>query len=85
MTVMIGTRLAKEGITMQAVPHIKRQPEEIRELRLSPEEGFVMSRIDGRYDVESILKISPMPSLDARLVFRKLMLNGHIRLNQPYD
>ena len=57
-------------------------PEEIKSLRLSPEEGFVLSRIDGNYDIESILKISPMPPLEAQLVFRKLLHAGHIELLQ---
>ena len=56
---------------------------EIPNLRLSPEEGFVLSRIDGSYDIDSILKISPMPPLDARLVFRELLKEGHIRLELP--
>ena len=43
----------------------------------------MLSRIDGSYDIDSILKISPMPPLDARLVFRELLKEGHIRLELP--
>jgi hypothetical protein len=64
------------------VPQITVSHEEIKSLRLSPEEGFVLSRIDGNYDIESILKISPMPPLEAQLVFRKLLHAGHIELLQ---
>ena len=42
----------------------------------------MLSRIDGSYDIESILKISPMPPLEAQLVFRKLLHAGHIELLQ---
>ena len=31
-----------------------------------PEEGFVLSRINGQWDVRSILKLCPMPDEDRR-------------------
>ena len=65
------------------MPRLSRSETEIPDLRLSPEEGFVLSRIDDSYDIDSILKISPMPPLEARLVFRKLLRDGHITLEMP--
>jgi len=81
----IRTVLEEEGILLKAIPQLNLSPSEIPKLDLSPEEGFVMSRIDGSYDIESILKISPMPVLDARIVVRKLVLDGHINLERPED
>jgi len=77
--------LEEEGILLKAIPQLNLSPSDIPKLDLSPEEGFVMSRIDGSYDIESILKISPMPVLDARIVVRKLVLDGHINLERPED
>ena len=74
--------MKNEGVSLKSVPQVAVTPEEIQALPLSPEEGFVLSRIDGTYDIESILKISPMPRLEAQLVFRKLLRAGHIHLNQ---
>jgi transposase InsO family protein len=74
--------MREEGLSLKAVPQITVSHDEIKNLRLSPEEGFVLSRIDGSYDIESILKISPMPPLEAQLVFRKLLHAGHIELLQ---
>ena len=74
--------MREEGLSLKAVPQITVSHDEIKNLRLSPEEGFVLSRIDGNYDIESILKISPMPPLEAQLVFRKLLHAGHIELLQ---
>ena len=70
-----------EGMSLKAVPVVSVASDRIQDLQLSPEEGFVLSRIDGTYDIESILKISPMPPLEAQLVFRKLLLEGHIQLD----
>ena len=79
----IRQALDEEGIQLNAIPSLNLSQSEIPTLRLSPEEGFVLSRIDGSYDIDSILKISPMPPLDARLVFRKLLKEGHIKLERP--
>ncbi len=41
--------------------------------RFSPEEGFVLSRVNGQWDVRSILKLCPMPEEDALLIFSRLI------------
>jgi hypothetical protein len=51
-------------------------------LNLSPEEGFILTRIDGTSTVGSILKITPVAQLDAMLVFLRLIKAGHIRLGR---
>ena len=40
----------------------------------------MLTRINGSYDIQSILKITPMPQLDALLVFWKLKKSGYIKL-----
>jgi hypothetical protein len=57
--------------------------DELSSQELSPEEGFILSRINGDNDVASILQISPLSELDALLVFWKLLTDGHIRLEFP--
>jgi hypothetical protein len=37
------------------------------------QEGFVLSRINGQWDVRSILKLCPMPELDALSIFVRLL------------
>jgi hypothetical protein len=37
------------------------------------QEGFVLSRINGEWDVRSILKLCPMPELDALHIFARLI------------
>ena len=36
-------------------------------------EGFVLSRINGQWDVQSILKLCPIPELDALSIFARLL------------
>jgi hypothetical protein len=72
--------LEKEGITLKSVPVLAANLQELTASKISPQEGFMLTRINGSYDIESILKISPMPQLDALLVFWRLHKEGHIQL-----
>ena len=47
---------------------------------MSPEAGFILSRINGSYTLESILKISPMAELDALLVLWRLARDGQVTI-----
>ena len=49
------------------------------ERQVSPPEGFVLSRINGQWDVKSIMKISPMKELEVLMVFQKFLKDGVIR------
>jgi len=40
---------------------------------LTPEEGFLLSRIDGKWDVRSILTVTPMNEYDSLRLLKKLM------------
>jgi hypothetical protein len=37
------------------------------------QEGFVLSRVNGEWDVQSILKLCPMAEEDALLIFARLL------------
>jgi len=69
-------RLARDGIDRSSVPRLATNINELAALDLSPNEGFIMSRVDGRSTVEAIVKISPLTELEALLVFWKLTRAG---------
>lgn len=69
---VISSQLKKEGISLSRVPTIKRNMEEITEMNFTPNEGFILSRINGMWDIGSIIKISPMRESDALLIFYRL-------------
>ena len=76
--VMAGIRL--EGISLGAVPVLKASFDDLRNMSFSPEEGFILSRINGSSDIGSIVTISPLSELDSLLVFWRLARGGHITL-----
>lgn len=73
-------QLEEEGIVPSATPRLARSLEELSLEEMSPKAGFLLSRMDGSYDLGSILKISPMAPLEARLVVWELLRAGHVRL-----
>jgi hypothetical protein len=75
----IRRSLEQGGLTVEKVPKLAVPMEKLTTLNVSAQEGFLLTRIDGRYDIKSILKISPMPEIDALVLFFRLMKAGHIR------
>jgi len=47
---------------------------------LDPQEGFVVSRVNGQWDVQSILKLCPMGEEETMLIFLRLLDRKLIRL-----
>jgi len=78
----IRDEVAAIGIQPASVPQRARSNEELTRATLTPKELFILSRINGKYDVQTILKICPMPPLEALVLFRNLLLRGHIRMTE---
>jgi hypothetical protein len=70
----------KSGVSPTAIPVLARTMEELTQLKISPQEGFLLTRLNGSYDLQSIVKISSMNPLDAQLAVWKLLKAGHIKL-----
>lgn len=81
----VERRLQSEGLSPDSVPRLLRSMEELAALEITPHEGFILSRVNGTYDIQTILKISPMPAISALLVFRRLRSAGHISLGANGD
>ncbi len=50
---------------------------------LSPSEVFMLSRIDGTWDIKSIIQIAPLRESDALRTLKRLRENGLIELKDP--
>jgi hypothetical protein len=75
--------IEKAGVTLGSIPQVTATMEQLTSSQLSPSEGFMLTRINGTYDIQSILKITPMAQLDALMLFWKLAQTGYIRLLPP--
>ena len=72
--------LETRGINLNRTPRLKCDMGELTKLDISPQEGFMLTRVDGSYDLKSILRISPMPKVEVLLLFWRLRESGHIAL-----
>jgi uncharacterized protein DUF4388 len=75
----IRNRLESDGVTGDKVPELAISITDLTERTFSPYEGFVLSRINGQWDVKSIMKISPMKELEVLMIFHHLWKGGVIR------
>jgi Domain of unknown function (DUF4388) len=78
-TVILG-ELRSQGLSESKVPKVSRSLDEITQMNFSPNEGFILSRINGQWDIGSLIKISPIRETDAMLIFHKLWRDGIIAL-----
>ncbi len=64
---------ARRSIALDKVPVLKADFQTLTRENFDSHEGFVLSRINGEWDVQSILKICPMSEEDALLIFVRLL------------
>ncbi|CAN5766013.1 hypothetical protein BH18ACI4_BH18ACI4_28520 [soil metagenome] len=62
------------------VPTIVLKPEELAKKAIGPQEGFVLSRINGEWDIESILSICPFREADSLRMIKSMLDTGIIGL-----
>jgi hypothetical protein len=65
-------RLLKR-VPLDKVPVLRKSPSALTQERFDPQEGFVLSRVNGQWDVQSILKLCPIPEEEALLIFARLL------------
>ncbi len=62
------------------VPVLRMASMALTQQKFDPQEGFVLSRINGEWDVRSLLKLCPMSEEDALSIFVRLLDRGVIEL-----
>jgi len=74
----IKSALSRDGVSGEKVPELAIPLHSLTQRPFTPHEGFVLSRINGQWDVKSIMKISPIKELDVLMIFQKLLKDGVI-------
>lgn len=60
-------------ISPESIPKLSRPIESLIQEKLSSEESFVVTRINGRWDMKSILTITPLREVEALRIVKRLM------------
>jgi hypothetical protein len=71
---------ASRTVPLDKVPLLNKDLAALTREKLDPQEGFVLSRINGEWDVRSILKLCPLPEEEVMLIFSRLLDRGVIKL-----
>ncbi len=72
--------IERTGLTSDKIPKLAVSMDELTTLNVSAQEGFILTRIDGNYNLKSILKISSMPEIDALILFDRMLKAGYISI-----
>ena len=64
---------AMRTVPLDKVPILTMDMVELTRENFDPHEGFVLSRVNGQWDVKSILKLCPMAEEEALLIFARLL------------
>ncbi len=70
----------KGRITPKSVPRLRVSPSDLTNEAIDPQEGFVLSRINGSWDIQSILSICPFREADCLRMIQKLMERGIVEI-----
>lgn len=71
----------RNGLSQRAVARMLVTPEQLEHERLGPQEGFVLSRINGESDIESILAVCPFREADCLRMIKRLLDSGIIAIS----
>jgi hypothetical protein len=81
----IGDRLDDLELSSSAIPELAVSPNELTDKAFSPQEGFLLSRVNGSYTLGEILKMVPGSSLEIRLMVDALIRREVLRLKIEDD
>lgn len=64
---------AAKRIPLDKVPVLRLTAVALSHQQFDPQEGFVLSRVNGQWDIRSLLKLCPMPEEDVLMIFSRLL------------
>jgi hypothetical protein len=71
-----------EQIPLDSIPVLRLSVEELTGMTLDAQEGFVLSRLNGDWEVSSIMKLCPMSEQHVLIILRRLLDDGIIELKE---
>lgn len=77
---LVEDHATRETIALDSVPALVKDLAALTRETLDPQEAFVLSRVNGIWDVRSILKICPLGEPDALQIFARLVERKLIEL-----
>jgi hypothetical protein len=76
-------RAYRHLLPQDKIPVLTKSTQSLASESLSPEEFFLLSRIDGSWDVKSIIQVAPLREVDALRTLKRMREMGMIELKDP--
>jgi len=67
-----------EAFSPESVPKVLVQTDNLTQVQISPQDGFLLSRINGEWDIQSVLSVCPFREADSLRMLKALLKNGII-------
>ena len=77
--------LSERNLVNEAIPELAISPQELPKLSCTPEEGFVLSRVNGLYTLGEVLQLLPGTQMEKRLLVDSLVKRGVLKLRPPEE
>ena len=76
----VFAELSRDLLARFTVPRLLKSKDELEQMDMTDTERYLASRIDGRWDILSLMRISPLREVEALLTFKRLADRGIISL-----
>ena len=76
----VFAELSRDLLTSFRVPKLMVQRQELDRLELSDTERYLAGRVDGRWDLLSLMRVAPVREVEALITFKRLADRGIISL-----
>ncbi len=71
----------QNGLARTTVPKLRASLDELEQERFGPQEGFLLSRINGEWDVAAILSVCPFREADSLRMIKKMIDDGIVGIS----
>jgi hypothetical protein len=71
----------QDGLPPSAVPKLLKTVEQLEGERLDPQEAFLLSRINGEWDISAIISVCPFHEADSLRMIKRLVDSGVIGIS----
>lgn len=75
--------LRQQLLSRPLAPRVIATPDDLRRLRFTPAERYLLKRFDGKRPLSQVIRVSPIKELEALKLVRKFLEAGIVRLAEP--
>jgi hypothetical protein len=79
----VGEGASETEASLTEVPYLACSSGELLVAKLDHREGFVLSLVDGKSDIESVIDACPMVAEETRRILLELQMRGLVAIRKP--